>query len=211
MTLAHNHPGNCVDSLVGSVGASVSPEPKVHPCTPHRHARIKATKFNWDVVRRRYVTGVSEAADSPPGARELPSLAEVAREFGASLGRVEAVSARDRWPDQREAFRQRLRIEEDRLVLKRLASLHVRARYNAFMLAGQILDLVVERLKLGEIPPKELVSLARAAQWSQEISEIAINGHPVKLAKTVENYSNDQSDWTLGPIEPKPIQAVAGR
>ncbi len=96
-------------------------------------------------------------------------------------------------------------------MLKRLASRHVRARYNAFMLAGQILDLVVGRLKQGDISPRELVSLARAAQWSQEISEIAISGLLGKPAKPVENYSNDQSDWTLGPIEPKPMQAVAGR
>ena len=138
--------------------------------------------------------GIFWTVEGPPGARAWPSLAEVAREFGASLGRVEVISARDQWPEQRESFRQRLRVEEDRLLLKRLGSKRVRARYAAFMLAGQILDLVEARLKQGDISPRELASLAQAALKSQEISETAINGHlgkPVnpKEAKRQVDYS----------------------
>jgi hypothetical protein len=166
-----------------------------HPCAPRRPARIKSTRFNWGAVRLRYVTGVSGVVNGPPGAREWPSLAEVAREYGASLGRVEAVSARDGWPEQRESFRQRLQVEEDRLVLSRLASRHVRARYAAFVLAGKILEQVEARLKQEDVSPKELLSLARAAQRSQEISEIAINGALRKPAQHVEKRCGWHGDW----------------
>ncbi len=169
--------------------------PKPHPCAPRRPARLKTTKIPWDAVRQRYVTGVSGAVNTALGTREWSSLAEVAREFGASLGRVEAVSARDRWPEQRESFRQRLRAEEDRLLLKRLGSKRVRARYAAFMLAGQILDLVEARLKQGDISPRELASLARAALKSQEISEAAINGFLGKPLKPKEAKSKLDYSW----------------
>lgn len=81
---------------------------KNHHSAPHRPAKIKTTKINWEVLRHRYVMGVLPPDLENPKAREWPSLADVAREFGVSLGRVEVVSAAGCWPDQRESFRHRL-------------------------------------------------------------------------------------------------------
>ena len=195
MTLDREHIGHGVENLVGPDGALSSHGLKGHPCAPRRPARIKSTRIPWDDVHRRYCWGVLPPGASNPNAREWPSLAEVACEFGASVARLEAVSARDRWPEQRESFRQRLRVEEDRLLLKRLGSKRVRARYAAFMLAGQILDLVEARLKQGDISPRELASLARAALKSQEISEAAINGFLGKPLKPKEAKSKVDYSW----------------
>ena len=191
-----------IGSVPGPVDASWAPSVtigpighKPHPCAPHRPAKIKATKIPWEAVRKRYVMGISWAVDAPRNGREWPSLAEVAKEFGASLGRVEVVSARDQWPEQRAAFQQRLRAEEDRLLLKRLASKRVRARYAAFMLAGQILELVYDHLQHGGLCPGELARLAKAARISQEISEVAIGGVVGKSVKSVESWAHVDYFW----------------
>ena len=123
-----------------------------------------------------YVMGVSGAAKGLTSPRDWPSLAEVARAFGASLGRVETVSAQDSWPEQREAFRRQLRVEEDRLLLQHLASKHVRARVAAFRSAMKVLHLIESRLQQEAIPPGELYRLLKALRACQEVSEMAVSG-----------------------------------
>ena len=73
-----------------------------NPRAPHRPARIKTTKINWEALRGMYVRGVPTQNEQHPQVGEWPSLAVVARRSGASLHRVEAISAKENWPEQRE-------------------------------------------------------------------------------------------------------------
>ena len=66
-------------------------ESKTNAFAPHRPAKFKATKINWEALRQRYVMGIFPPGGDRPGAKAWPSLADVAREFIASQGRVEVL------------------------------------------------------------------------------------------------------------------------
>ena len=149
-----------------------------HPCAPHRPARSKTTRINWEALKERYVMGVLPPGFEHADAREWPSLADVAREFGASRGRVEAVSAAGNWPEQRESFRQRLRELEDLTILSQLAAKHVRARVASFSLATRGLMVIDGLLQKDDLTLAELCRLMVALRTSQEVAEIAIHGFP---------------------------------
>jgi len=100
----------------------------------------------------------------------------VARRSGTSLHRVEAISAKENWPEQRELFRQQLRVEEDGVVLQQLASMHVRSRVACFMSAIRCLSLVDGLLKNEDLTPIELNRLMLALRNSQEVAERAVHG-----------------------------------
>lgn len=151
-------------------------ESKNANCAPHHPAKIKTTKINWEALRRRYVMGVFPSGENQPQAREWPSLADVAREFGASIGRVEAVSAAQRWPEQRGSFRQCLRKEEDHLLLQHLASTRSLSRIAMFDTAMRGLALINTILQNKELSPSDLFRLSHALQDFQEVTERAIHG-----------------------------------
>ena len=147
--------------------------PKARPCAPRCPARVKTTRIDWESTRLRYCWGVKAAGGGEGHFREWPSLAEVAKEFGASLSRVEAVSARDHWPDQREANQRHLRIEVDRQMLASMAMKQVRARIATFTTAMRGLEHINAHLKREGLTPKDLNTLILALRISQEVAETA--------------------------------------
>ena len=144
-----------------------------HLCAPRRPATLKTTRIDWESARLRYCWGVKAVGTSTAESREWPSLLEVAQEFRASLSRVEAVSARDRWPDLRDTNQRRLRDEVDRQMLARMAMKQVRARIATFMTAMKGLEHIDAHLKREGLTPKDLNTLILALRISQEVAETA--------------------------------------
>ena len=172
--------GPAVD-LFGVTSINAHPRPfesKTNTFAPHRPAKFKATKINWEALRQRYVMGIFPPGGDRPGAKAWPSRADVAREFNASLGRVEVVSAANHWPDQRESFRHRLQMEEDHLILRHLASKHARIRMDFFLSANLLLELIGRSLETGGLKAEDLNRLAIALRNCQEVAERAINVLP---------------------------------
>ena len=149
------------------------PHLRPHLCSAHLPARVKTTRIDWESARLRYCWGVKAAGGGEGDFREWPSLAEVAKEFGASLSRVEAVSARDLWPSQRETNQRRLRAEVDRQMLASMATKLVRARVATFRTAMRALEHLDAHLKRDGLSPKDLNTLILALRISQEVAETA--------------------------------------
>ena len=86
--------------------------------------------------------------------------------------------ARERWPEQRESFRQRLRAEEDRLMVQSMALAHVEARIATFTTALKGVAMINARLQNDGLCATELSRLAMALRLFQEVSENAIEAAP---------------------------------
>ena len=173
MALVQNHIDQWLDRNEGSVGTLGSQGSNANSCVPHRPARVKTTRIDWESVRLRYCWGVKAPGTSGADTRDWPSLAEVAKEFGASLSRVEAVSARDHWPGLREDNQRRLRAEVDRQMLASMAAKQVRARVATFMTAMRGLEHIEAHLKREGLSAKDLGNLFQALRLSQEVAETA--------------------------------------
>ncbi len=179
LALVHNSIDQRVGGHRGSGGRPGLPGPHANSCAPHRPARVKTTRVDWESARLRYCWGVKAAGRGEGNFREWPSLAEVAKEFGASLSRVEAVSARDLWPNQRETNQRRLRAEVDRQMLASMATKQVRARLATFMTAMRALEHLDAHLKRDGLSPKDLNTIVLALRISQEVAEKAARTMPL--------------------------------
>lgn len=75
-----------------------------------KNRRGAAKKYDWPSIRTAYVEGLPKpkAKDSDPDEREWLTLDETAKKFGVVPETVRKMSAKERWPEQRQAYQVRL-------------------------------------------------------------------------------------------------------
>ena len=132
---------------------------------------------NWDEIRNAYVTGDF-------------SLAEVARQFGVSLSRVKARSAREGWVAQRRAFREQA-----------VAAGRERAKEEAAegaALICKIARLLLEKFYAALQADGIELSPHHAAQWANILLALEEMGKAQEarkiIVKWVAEHSEDSGD-----------------
>lgn len=110
---------------------------------------------DWDAAERFYVQGEVR----PDGGREFPTYGGVAVRFGVGVGAVTMHGGESGWAEKREAFRQKLAVEIEKLCIANGAQAAARAASLGADLAAKVARLA--HYMLGDDPPP-----GRDAKWT---------------------------------------------
>lgn len=107
MTSTNTEPEAGVEEPVTSDRKHAGKSRKKKTRTPVKpNASKKGYKHDWEAVRSAYCEGIG--TDEDPLSRTWPSLNEVAQRFQITSSQVRDRSAREHWPEQRQAYQQQL-------------------------------------------------------------------------------------------------------
>ena len=119
-----------------------------------------------DIIRNEYVHGYINDL----GQRVMPTLEDLINKYEAPASTVYRISSKDKWKDQRNAFRNKLREEIDLKKTEELQSKLYRSDEISAEIAHEIFNKIKELLrKEDQISPNGLASVSSSALTAQKL------------------------------------------
>ena len=119
-----------------------------------------------DIIRNEYVHGYINAL----GQRVMPTLEDLINKYEAPASTVYRISSKDKWKDQRNAFRDQLREEIDLKKTEELQGKLYKSDEISAEIAHEIFNKIKELLKKEvHLSPNGLASVSSSALTAQKL------------------------------------------
>ena len=132
-----------------------------------------------DIIRNEYVHGYINAL----GQRVMPTLEDLINKYEAPASTVYRISSKDKWKDQRNAFRDQLREEIDLKKTEELQGKLYKSDEISAEIAHEIFNKIKELLKKEvHISPNGLASVSSSALTAQKLIKNTTPSFPSSLS-----------------------------
>ena len=132
-----------------------------------------------DIIRNEYVHGYINAL----GQRVMPTLEDLINKYEAPASTVYRISSKDKWKDQRNAFRDKLREEIDLKKTEELQGKLYKSDEISAEIAHEIFNKIKELLKKEvHLSPNGLASVSSSALTAQKLIKNTSPSFPSSLS-----------------------------
>ena len=132
-----------------------------------------------DIIRNEYVHGYINAL----GQRVMPTLEDLINKYEAPASTVYRISSKDKWKDQRNAFRDQLREEIDLKKTEELQGKLYKSDEISAEIAHEIFNKIKELLKKEvHLSPNGLASVSSSALTAQKLIKNTSPSFPSSLS-----------------------------